>query len=147
MDTGEVFTEDADIVISAKGNLNQFAWPSIPGIDTFEGEKMHSAQWNQGYVTQNTREFFLGSLYSYSELNTIANMEDSYDFRGKKIGIIGSGSSAIQIVPKLQSIEGTNLSCFVRSKTWVSNRFGDFIMNQMGWDKNKLTSKQMMLIS
>ncbi|KAH6984737.1 hypothetical protein BKA56DRAFT_481176 [Ilyonectria sp. MPI-CAGE-AT-0026] len=110
VDTGEIFTEDADVVISAKGNLNQFAWPSIPGIDMFEGEKMHSAQWNQ-----------------------------SYDFQGKKIGIIGGGSSAIQIVPRLQAIEGTTLSCFVRSKTWVSNRFGDFIMNQMGWDKNDLT--------
>lgn len=76
----------------------------------------------------------------------IADMDNSYDFRGKKIGIIGGGSSAIQIVPKLQTIEGTTLSCFVRSKTWVSNRFGDFIMNQMGWDKNDLTSKQMMFL-
>lgn len=84
---------------------------------------------------------------SYREPNVTANMDDSYDFRGKKIGIIGGGSSAIQIVPKLQSIEGTNLSCFVRSKTWVSNRFGDFIMNQMGWDKNDLTSKQMMFLA
>lgn len=52
--------EDADVVISAKGNLNQFAWPSIPGIDTFEGEKMHSAQWNQRYVMQKPGVLFPG---------------------------------------------------------------------------------------
>lgn len=65
----------------------------------------------------------------------------SYDFRNKKVGVIGGGSSAIQIVPQLQKIEGLEMSCFVRSKTWISNRFGDFIMKKMGWETNDLTSK------
>ena len=49
----------------------------------------------------------------------------SYDFKNKRIGVIGGGSSAIQIVPNLQKVEGTQLACFVRSRTWISNPFGD----------------------
>ena len=45
--TGETFNEDADIVISARGTLNDIAWPNIPGFDSFKGEVMHSAAWNQ----------------------------------------------------------------------------------------------------
>lgn len=55
---------------------------------------------------------------------------NSYDFRNKQIGVIGNGSSAIQIVPSLQKIEGAQLSCFVRSKTWITNPFGDGKLNK-----------------
>ena len=88
---GEVFEDTSDVVVSARGNLNNKQWPDIPGLWDFEGEIMHSAAWNQ-----------------------------EYDFRNKRIGIIGSGSSAIQIVPKLQSREGTTLNCFIRNRTWIS---------------------------
>ncbi|KAK8079205.1 monooxygenase family protein [Apiospora phragmitis] len=94
--TGNVIDDEADVVIAAKGNLSDPAWPNIPGLKDFEGEVMHSACW-----------------------------KEDYDFKNKRIGVIGNGSSAIQIVPKLQEIEGTQLSCFVRSKTWITNPFGD----------------------
>jgi hypothetical protein len=45
--TGERFEDDADVLVSARGNLNDIAWPKIPGFDTFEGEIMHSAAWNE----------------------------------------------------------------------------------------------------
>jgi cation diffusion facilitator CzcD-associated flavoprotein CzcO len=45
--TGETFEENADVLVSARGNLNDIAWPRIPGLNTFEGEIMHSAAWNQ----------------------------------------------------------------------------------------------------
>jgi len=54
----------------------------------------------------------------------------SYDFTNKRIGVIGSGSSAIQIVPSLQRLPGTQVNTFVRSKTWISPPFG-----QQLWDK------------
>ncbi|KAI6764142.1 hypothetical protein HG530_007931 [Fusarium avenaceum] len=103
--TGESFTEEVDVVIAARGNLNNIAWPDIVGLDTFKGKKMHSAAWDQGY-----------------------------DFKNKKIAVIGGGSSSIQIVPELQKVEGAKLSCFVRSKVWISNRFGDQTMTELGWD-------------
>jgi cation diffusion facilitator CzcD-associated flavoprotein CzcO len=59
----------------------------------------------------------------------------SYDFQNKKIGVIGAGSSAIQIVPSLQKLPGTQLSCFVRSQTWISPPFG-----QQLWGKLNLKS-------
>ena len=50
MQTGETFEEETDVLISARGNLNEIVWPKIPGIDSFEGEIMHSAAWNQKSV-------------------------------------------------------------------------------------------------
>lgn len=53
--------------------LSKWKWPDIADIGEFKGQLTHSAQW-----------------------------DDSYDFTGKRVAIIGSGSSAIQIVPELQ---------------------------------------------
>lgn len=44
--TGESFQDDADILVAARGALNDIAWPKIPGLDCFKGEVMHSAAWN-----------------------------------------------------------------------------------------------------
>lgn len=46
--TGETYDETADIVVACRGNLNDLSWPDIEGIDTFKGERMHSAKWNDG---------------------------------------------------------------------------------------------------
>jgi cation diffusion facilitator CzcD-associated flavoprotein CzcO len=105
----EIFEEEADIVVQARGNLNDKAWPTIPGLNIFKGEIMHSAAWNQ-----------------------------DYDFKNKRVGVIGGGSSSIQIVPTLQKVEGLTLTCFVRSKTWISNPFGDESMKKLGLDPKKL---------
>ncbi|KAI1151262.1 flavin-binding monooxygenase [Nemania diffusa] len=107
-DTGETFQDDADVLVGARGSLSNPSWPDIPGLKDFAGEVMHSALWN-----------------------------DDYDFRNKHVGIIGNGSSAIQIVPSLQRVEGTQLSCFVRSKTWILNPFGDVVMRKLGLDAGK----------
>ncbi|KAL0258800.1 hypothetical protein SLS55_006304 [Diplodia seriata] len=103
--TGRVFEDEAEVLVSARGNLNTVAWPNIDGFKSFEGEVMHSARWNE-----------------------------QYDFTNKRVGVIGSGSSAIQIIPRLQKLPGTQLSCFIRSKTWISPPFG-----QEMWDKLGLT--------
>lgn len=49
-DTGEKFEEEAEVVIVARGALNDAKWPDVRGLDTFKGEVMHSAAWNQEYV-------------------------------------------------------------------------------------------------
>lgn len=63
-----------------------------------------------------------------------AAWNETYDFRNKRIGVIGGGSSSIQIVPSLQKVEGALLTCFIRSKAWISNPFGDNVMLQLGLD-------------
>ncbi|KAF2090198.1 FAD/NAD(P)-binding domain-containing protein [Saccharata proteae CBS 121410] len=111
--TGEMFEDVGDVVISARGNLNNIAWPKIEGLERFEGEVMHSAKWNQ-----------------------------EYDFRNKRVGIIGSGSSAIQIIPRLQKVSGAHLSCFVRSKTWISPPFGQEMYEKLGLDGLEISDAQ-----
>jgi len=62
----------ARAVVSAVGQLNRPAIPRIDGIEQFQGQVMHSAQWNDDVVLE-----------------------------GKRIAVIGTGASAIQFVPKI----------------------------------------------
>ena len=101
LEDGTTFEDSCDVLISARGLLNTKQWPKIEGFEKFKGEVMHSAAWN-----------------------------DSYDFTNKRIGIIGSGSSAIQIVPKLQKVPGAQLKCFMRSRTWISPPFGQRVADE-----------------
>jgi cation diffusion facilitator CzcD-associated flavoprotein CzcO len=45
--TGETIQDTSDVLISARGNLNNPAWPEIDGLNDFKGEVMHSAKWNE----------------------------------------------------------------------------------------------------
>ena len=62
------------------------------------------------------------------------NVYVSYDFSNKRIGVIGSGSSSIQIVPQLQRIPGTRTTVFARSKTWISPSFGQQLWDKYGFE-------------
>lgn len=103
--TGQTFDDESDILISARGGLNDPKWPDCEGLSDFKGKILHSAMW-----------------------------DEKYDFSNKKIGVIGGGSSAIQIIPNLQKLPGVRLSCFIRSKTWISPPFGDHAMEMLGLD-------------
>ncbi|KAH7276239.1 hypothetical protein B0J15DRAFT_558453 [Fusarium solani] len=113
--SGETFQDTANILVSARGGLNQISWPDIKGLRDFGGRLMHSGAW-----------------------------DESVDLRNKHVGIIGNGSSAIQIVPKIQCLEGLKLSCFARSPTWISSSFGDRAMEKMEMDPQdtKCTKEQ-----
>lgn len=84
---GESLT--ADVIVTATGQLNQPAWPNIPGLDTFAGKTFHSARWDH-----------------------------SHDLSGKNVGVIGTGASAIQFVPEVVP-QVNALSLFQRSAAWV----------------------------
>ncbi|KAH6691332.1 hypothetical protein F5X68DRAFT_252255 [Plectosphaerella plurivora] len=103
--TGEIIEDSADVVISAKGGLNDISWPKIKGLEEFQGKLVHSGAW-----------------------------DDSLDLKNKRVGVIGNGSSAIQIVPTIQKIQGIKVWNFARSPTWVSTSFGDIAMQKMGLD-------------
>lgn len=64
-----------------------------------------------------------------------------YDFRNKKVGVVGNGSSSIQIVPSLQPLEGIQMTVFMRSPTWISGAFGDAAMVALGLDPNDIQCK------
>lgn len=52
-----------------------------------------------------------------------ANWDDSVEIKGKTVAVIGSGSSAVQIVPNIRP-EVKDLKCFIRSASWVTAGFG-----------------------
>jgi hypothetical protein len=68
--------------------------------------------------------------------------DESYDFTNKRVGVIGSGSSAIQVIPNLQKLPGVNLSCFIRSKTWISPPFGQAVQDELGLDSVIFSEEQ-----
>ncbi|KAJ9497968.1 hypothetical protein H2202_006571 [Exophiala xenobiotica] len=85
---------EAEVVISATGLLNKWKWPIIPGLADFEGKLLHSANW-----------------------------DCSWDWTNQRVALIGCGSSAIQMLPKLQA-KAAAVHNFVRGGTWISQPFG-----------------------
>jgi hypothetical protein len=47
--TGATFADSCDILLSASGVLNDWKWPSIPGLHKFKGMLLHSAKWDEEY--------------------------------------------------------------------------------------------------
>ncbi|BCR89696.1 flavin-containing monooxygenase [Aspergillus chevalieri] len=90
VDSGSVYSDEADVLISATGALNNWKWPDIPGLHDFRGKLMHSAKW-----------------------------DESYDYSGKKTAVIGNGSSGIQVVPGMLP-KVTHLDHYIRGRTWLS---------------------------
>ncbi|MFD8614495.1 flavin-containing monooxygenase [Streptomyces sp. NPDC059631] len=82
----------ADVVVSATGPLSDPKIPDIKGLDTFPGKVFHSARWDHGY-----------------------------DLAGKRVAMVGTGASAIQIVPSIQP-EVARLTLFQRTPPWVMPR-------------------------
>ena len=79
----------AQSLVSCAGGLSQPSLPNIPGIDLFTGTKFHSAQWNHDYNLTN-----------------------------KTVGVIGTGASAIQIVPAIAPLV-KELQLFQRTPPWI----------------------------
>jgi cation diffusion facilitator CzcD-associated flavoprotein CzcO len=82
----------ADVVISAIGLFGEPQKPSLPGIETFKGWHWHSARWP-----------------AYANLS------------GKRVAVIGSGATAVQIVPELAKVT-KELLAFIRSPQWLLPR-------------------------
>lgn len=73
----------ARFVIMAAGPLNRPKLPGIPGIQSFKGKAFHSARWEYDYT---------GGSWQAPVLDKLAD---------KRVAIVGTGASAIQIVPYL----------------------------------------------
>lgn len=48
-DTGFAYTDQSDILIQATGALNSWKWPNIEGLESFKGELLHSACWDENF--------------------------------------------------------------------------------------------------
>jgi cation diffusion facilitator CzcD-associated flavoprotein CzcO len=84
---------DAEILVSAVGQLHRPKLPDIPGRDDFRGRAFHSARWDRGY-----------------------------DFRDRTVAVVGTGASAVQFVPEIAR-EARRVHVFQRSPGWVLPKF------------------------
>jgi len=50
LETGAIFEEEVDIVVNCRGALNEPSMPKIPGLETFDGQIIHSALWKDESV-------------------------------------------------------------------------------------------------
>jgi cation diffusion facilitator CzcD-associated flavoprotein CzcO len=82
----------ARTVILAAGPLPDASFPDIRGIDSYRGRKIHSARWDH-----------------------------DYDFTGKRVAVVGTGASAVQIIPELVKRAGF-VKVFQRTPGWVLPR-------------------------
>jgi cation diffusion facilitator CzcD-associated flavoprotein CzcO len=93
----------ADVVIAAAGPLSAPSLPDIPGLGTFTGEVFHSARWDH-----------------------------RADLAGKRVAVVSTGASAIQIVPAIQPAAG-RLTLFQRTPAWVMPRRDRRITSAEKW--------------
>jgi cation diffusion facilitator CzcD-associated flavoprotein CzcO len=92
--TWQVSTDDgteigADFVIAATGVLHHPFTPDITGLESFDGDVVHTARWDQ-----------------------------SIDTTGRRIAVIGNGSTGVQIISALQR-DAAHIAHFVRTPQWV----------------------------
>ncbi len=79
----------ADLVVTATGGLSRPSYPQLPGLSSFAGKLFHSARWDHAYALE-----------------------------GKRVGVIGTGASAIQFVPQIVP-RVKQLTLFQRTPPWI----------------------------
>ena len=82
----------ADYVISGLGGLHEPNFPDIDGLQSFEGPMFHTAQWRH-----------------------------DVDLTGKRVAIIGSAASAVQVIPEIVG-EVAHLDVYQRTPNWIMAR-------------------------
>lgn len=99
-DRGDEFR--ARYVVISSGTLTQPKLPGIPGIETYRGHTFHTSRWDYGYTGGDQT----------GNLDRLA---------GKKVGVVGTGATAIQIVPHLGR-DAEHLYVFQRTPSSVDVR-------------------------
>lgn len=82
----------ASVLVMASGALSEPRVPALPGIESFKGRTFHSARWDH-----------------------------SYDLKGRRVAVIGTGASAVQFIPEIQPLV-ERLHVFQRTPPWVMPR-------------------------
>ena len=85
-------TLEARFFVCSTGPLNQPRWPDIPGLDDFQGRRLHSARW-----------------------------DPSQALAGQRVAVIGTGSTAAQLVAPIAA-QAASLQVFQRTANWVLPR-------------------------
>jgi 4-hydroxyacetophenone monooxygenase len=86
---GQLDSFSANVLVSAVGMVNRPSVPEIPGLNEFRGPVMHTAAW-----------------------------DTSVDLTDKRVAVIGTGASAMQLVPTIVE-RAAHVTIFQRSKQWA----------------------------
>lgn len=95
IDSGETLT--CRFLLSAVGPLSATRMPNIPGIESFKGESFHSSRWPRDE----------------------GDGPKSVDFTGKRVGVIGTGATGVQIIPVVAQT-ASQLHVFQRTPNWCT---------------------------
>ncbi|EEH46643.2 uncharacterized protein PADG_02741 [Paracoccidioides brasiliensis Pb18] len=85
--------DECNILLNGTGILNAWKWPEIPGLMSFKGRLFHTAKYEEGF-----------------------------DLTGKRVAVIGSGSSGVQTVAAIYK-DASRVYTWVRSPTWITAGF------------------------
>ncbi|EEA22676.1 hypothetical protein TMatcc_001518 [Talaromyces marneffei ATCC 18224] len=99
---GSVWDDWCDVFISCAGSLNNWKWPAIPGLHDFKGKLLHTAAW-----------------------------DEEYDYKNKRIAVVGNGSSGIQVVPAMLP-DVSHIDHYARGRTWLSSTFAREKLDEIG---------------
>ncbi|KAI9872864.1 MAG: hypothetical protein M1830_001115, partial [Pleopsidium flavum] len=100
------FEDRAEVFINAGGVLNHWRWPDIEGLMTFQGKLMHTARY-----------------------------DNSIDLTGKRVAVIGCGSSGVQCIAAIQK-QVSKLYTWVRSPIWITAGFAQKFAGRDGANYN-----------
>lgn len=104
--SGQLTHDWCHVFLNSGGRLTDGSMPEIPGLEKFQGPVMHSSKWDH-----------------------------SVDFKDKTVAVIGTGSSAIQILPQLQRTS-KKVVCYMRSETWISPPIGLAVARALQAEEN-----------
>jgi len=94
-------------IVLGTGPLSNASYPTdILGIDKFEGKMCHTAEW-----------------------------DSTIEFKNKRVAVIGTGASAIQVIPEVQKMDVSQLLVFQRTPPWVIPRIDRRLSH---WEKDLL---------
>ena len=80
---------EARVLVAATGLLSEPSTPALPGLERFEGRTFHTASWDH-----------------------------EHDLTGRDVAVVGTGASAVQVVPRIQD-QVRRLTVFQRTPPWV----------------------------
>ncbi|KAF5585023.1 sterigmatocystin biosynthesis monooxygenase stcW [Fusarium subglutinans] len=88
------YHQDAEILVNNSGSQHVYQWPKVEGLDKFKGTLLHTAGWDERF--------------------------DEEAWKNKTVAVIGSGASAVQVVPRMQQPHVSNMTVFSRTPIWFA---------------------------
>lgn len=105
----------ARVLVCGTGYLSEPKFPDIPGVDSFSGRIVHTALW-----------------------------DESIDVADKRVAVIGTGASTVQLVPTIQPLVN-RLDVYQRSSGWIVPKPDKPYSGFTGWAMKKLPGFQPLL--